>query len=51
MIEIHHERAFGRVPLKEAQVELVLSMRGERHLRDLCASLRAAGYEAVLPDA
>lgn len=51
VIEIHHERAFGRVPLKEAQVELVLSMRGERHLRDLCASLRAAGYEAVLPDA
>lgn len=51
VIEIHHERAFGRVPLKEARVDLVVSMRGERHLRETCASLAAAGYEATLPDA
>ncbi|MEZ4334874.1 MAG: threonine ammonia-lyase [Myxococcota bacterium] len=51
VIEIHHERAFGRIPLKEAQVDLVVSMRGERHLEELCEVLRAAGYEARLPDA
>ncbi|MBK7950755.1 MAG: threonine ammonia-lyase [Deltaproteobacteria bacterium] len=50
VIEIHHERAFGRVPLKEAQVELVVSTRGGDHLRALCEALRAGGYDATLPD-
>jgi len=50
VIEIHHERAFGRVPLKEAHVELVVSTRGGEHLRAICAALRRGGYEAGLPD-
>lgn len=50
VIEIHHERAFGRVPLKEAQVELVVSTRGGDHLSALCEALRAGGCEAALPD-
>jgi threonine dehydratase len=50
VIEIHHERAFGRVPLKEAQVEFVISTRGGEHLGEVCAALKRGGYEAGLPD-
>ncbi len=50
VIEIAHERAFGRVPLKEAQVEFVVSTRGGEHLTELRAQLGAAGYEVALPD-
>lgn len=50
VIEIHHERAFGRVPLKEAQVELVVSTRGGDHVQGLCEALRRGGYEVALPD-
>lgn len=50
VIEVSHERAFGRVPLREAQVELVLSTRGGEHVGELRASLAAAGYTIALPD-
>jgi threonine dehydratase len=50
VVEVHHERAFGRVPLKEAQVEFVISTRGGEHLRDVCDALKRAGYEVGLPD-
>jgi threonine dehydratase len=50
VVEVHHERAFGRVPLKEAQVEFVISTRGGEHLREVCDALRRAGYEVGLPD-
>ena len=50
VIEIHHERAFGRVPLKEAQVEFVISTRGGEHLGEVSEALRGAGYEVGLPD-
>jgi threonine dehydratase len=50
VIEIDHERAFGRVPLKEAQVEFVIATRGAEHLREICDALKRGGYEAGLPD-
>ncbi len=50
VIEIDHERAFGRVPLKEAQVEFVISTRGGEHLAEIRAALVAGGYEVGLPD-
>jgi threonine dehydratase len=50
VIEIHHERAFGRVPLKEARVEFVVSTRGDDHLREVCDALKRGGYEVGLPD-
>ncbi|HEU4429373.1 MAG TPA: pyridoxal-phosphate dependent enzyme, partial [Myxococcota bacterium] len=50
VIEIHHERAFGRVPLKEAQVEFVVSTRGGEHLGEIRDALQRAGYEVGLPD-
>lgn len=50
VVEIHHERAFGRVPLKEAQVEFVISTRGSVHLGELVAALTRAGHAPELPD-
>ncbi|HEY8120936.1 MAG TPA: threonine ammonia-lyase [Myxococcota bacterium] len=50
VIEIDHERAFGRVPLKEARVEFVISTRGGEHLAEIRAALAAAGYEVATPD-
>ena len=51
VMEVSHERAFGRVPLREAQVEFVLATRGGEHFEALCGALRAAGHGVVLPDA
>jgi threonine dehydratase len=50
VIEISHERSFGRVPLKEAQVEFVVSTRGGEHLGEIRAALAAGGYEVGTPD-
>jgi threonine dehydratase len=50
VVEIHHERAFGRVPLKEAQVEFVISTRGGEHLEEIREALQRGGYEVGLPD-
>jgi threonine dehydratase len=51
VMEVSHERAFGRVPLCEAQVEFVLATRGADHVEALRASLAAAGYVTAWPDA
>jgi threonine dehydratase len=50
VIEISHERSFGRVPLKEAQVEFVVSTRGGEHASEIRGALAAGGYEAAAPD-
>ena len=50
VMEVSHERAFGRVPLREARVEFVLATRGAEHVEALCAALRAAGHATVLTD-
>ena len=51
VMEVSHERAFGRVPLREARVEFVLATRGREHFEALCSALTAAGYAIALPDA
>jgi threonine dehydratase len=50
VIEIAHERSFGRVPVREAQVELVLATRGPAQIEELRAALEGAGYALTLPD-
>ncbi len=44
VVEVHHLRAFTRVPLTSADVEFVLETRGRAHLREILEALRAAGY-------
>jgi threonine dehydratase len=50
VVEVSHQRFFGRVALQEAEVEFVLGTRGAEHLEEICAALRAAGYAIELPD-
>jgi threonine dehydratase len=44
IVEVHHQRAFTKVPLTSAEVEFVLETRGHAHLREILDALAAAGY-------
>jgi len=50
IVEVTHQRAFGRVALTEADVEFVISTRGADHLAEVRRALLGAGYEVTLPD-
>jgi threonine dehydratase len=51
VVEVSHQRSFGGVPLREAEVEFVLATRGREQVTELRRALDAAGYRASLPDA
>lgn len=44
--EVHHQRAFTRLPVQSAEVELVLQTRNYEHVAEIIAALRAAGFGA-----
>jgi threonine dehydratase len=44
IVEVHHQRAFTKLPLTSADVEFVLETRGRPHLREILEALRVAGY-------
>jgi len=46
IIEVHHQRAFTRLPAQNADVELVLQTRGPAHLQDVLDALARGGYAA-----
>lgn len=46
IIEVHHQRAFTRLPAQNADIELVLQTRGLAHLREVLDALVARGYPA-----
>jgi threonine dehydratase len=50
VVEVTHQRSFGRVALTEVEVEFVISTRGSDHLAEVCRALSGAGYEVELPD-
>jgi len=50
VVEVSHQRSFGQVPLRAAEVEFVLHTRGAEHLREITAALAAKGYASSLPD-
>jgi threonine dehydratase len=50
VVEVSHQRSFGTVPLRAAEVELVLHTRGAEHLREISAALAARGWDASWPD-
>lgn len=51
VVEVSHQRSFGGVPLREAEVELTLATRGREHVTQLRRALDALGYRVTLPDA
>ncbi len=46
--EVHHQRAFTRLPVQSAEVDFVLETRGMDHVQQIIAALNAAGYKARL---
>lgn len=50
VIEVHHQRAFTRLPAQNADIELVLQTRGAAHLREVLGALEAGGYPAHAVD-
>jgi len=49
VMEIHHNRAFLKGPLAEAQVKVTLETRGSEHIAELLTTLGARGW-VVAPD-
>jgi threonine dehydratase len=46
IVEVHHQRAFTRLPAQNADVELVIQTRGPAHLQETLDALARGGYSA-----
>lgn len=46
--EVHHQRAFTRLPVQSAEVDFVLETRDMEHVQQILAALDAAGFKARL---
>ena len=44
IVEVHHQRAFTKLPLQSAEVELVIETRGLSHLHAILETLDNSGY-------
>jgi threonine dehydratase len=49
--EVHHQRAFTRLPVQSAEVDFVLETRDMDHVQQILAALDAAGFKARLHNA
>ncbi|AWK84806.1 threonine ammonia-lyase [Azospirillum thermophilum] len=48
IVEVHHQRLFHNVPVKMAEVDVVLETRDQSHVRSLIAVLREGGFPTEL---
>ena len=48
IVEVYHQRVFHDVPLKMAELEVVIETRDARHVDEILAALRSAGLPANL---
>ncbi len=48
--EVTHQRAFADLPVRYARIELVVSTRGDAHLKSVVNALAAAGFPATVRD-
>lgn len=46
VVEIYHQRLFFDVPVKMADLDMVIETRNERHVQELLTGLAAAGFPA-----
>ncbi len=44
IIEVHHQRLFSDVPVKFAEIDLLVETTGKQHVDDLIERLRASGF-------
>lgn len=45
--EVHHQRAFTMLSAQNVEIELVIQTRGRDHIKQVLATLGAAGFEAA----
>ncbi|HYM30169.1 MAG TPA: threonine ammonia-lyase [Candidatus Cybelea sp.] len=50
IIEVYHQRLFGHVPVKSADLDLVVETRDRRHVQEIVDAVSAAGYPVRLLD-
>ena len=48
IVEVHHQRLFHNVPVKMAEVDVVLETRNQTHVDALIARMKDAGYPTTL---
>lgn len=48
IVEVHHQRLFHNVPVKMAEVDVVLETRNQTHVDSLIARMKDAGYPTTL---
>jgi threonine dehydratase len=48
IVEVYHQRVFRDVPLKMAELDVVIETRDARHVQDILGRLREAGMAATL---
>ena len=48
IVEVHHQRLFHNVPVKMAEVDVVLETRNQTHVEALIARMKDAGYPTSL---
>ncbi len=48
ILEVYHQRAFSNLPVKSADLDVVLETRDTGHVRDIMDRLAAVGFKSVL---
>jgi threonine dehydratase len=48
IVEVHHRRLFQDVPVKRAELDIVVETQNRRHVEALLAALAAAGFPTCL---
>jgi threonine dehydratase len=49
IVEVHHQRLFQDLPVKRAELDIVVETQSRRHVEALIAALAAAGFPTHLP--
>ena len=49
IIEVYHQRAFSSLPVKQAELDVVLETLDRDHIHDIVGHLTAAGFTVQLP--
>jgi threonine dehydratase len=51
IIEVYHQRLFGNVPVKSADLDLVVETRDREHVSEIVSAIQTAGFPVRLIDA
>jgi threonine dehydratase len=51
IVEVFHQRSFTKLPVRSAELQVIVQTRGPEHVRAMVARLNGAGFATTLPDA